>query len=147
MLAQNYHLSVSFVEGSKESSGVALKIRNQELMDNRKSDVERWRQIEKKVFEVEERIIAVEQGRDAGQLLGIDYGESVDVLSDQEQRDKWDWELANGLIDRVDILMQTDPDKFPDRETAEDYLFERSGEVVDDEPEVSPLLEALTTPV
>ena len=146
MLAQNYHLSVSFVEGSKESSGIALKIRNQELMDNRKSDVERWRQVEKKVFEVEERIIAVEQGRDAGQLLGIDYGESVDVLSDQEQRAKWDWELANGLIDTADILMQTDPDKYPERQDALDYLAERST-VEEVETPTSPLLEALTTPV
>ena len=39
MLAQNYHLSVNFVEGTTAESGVALKLRNQELSDARISDV------------------------------------------------------------------------------------------------------------
>jgi hypothetical protein len=148
MLAQNYHLSVSFVEGSKESSGVALKIRNQELMDGRKSDVEKYKRLEYKMFEVEERILAVELAKDAGFLLNVDYEESTEILSDKEQRERWDWDLANGLIDRATILMQRDPDKFPDKEAAEDYLFELSGaEEEMEEAPTSPLLEALTTPV
>jgi hypothetical protein len=146
MLAQNYHLSISFVDGTSAESGVALRLRNQELMDSRRSDVERWRQIEKKIFEVESRIIVVEQSKDAGFLLGIDYEESTEILSDQEQRDKWDWQLANGLIDKADILMQTDPDKFPERQDALDYLAERGG-IEEAATESSPLLEALTTPV
>ena len=146
MLAQNYHLSISFVDGTSAESGVALRLRNQELMDSRRSDVERWKQIEKKIFEVESRIIVVEQGKDAGFLLGIDYEESTEILSDQEQRDKWDWQLANGLIDKADILMQTDPDKFPERQDALDYLAERGG-IEEAATETSPLLEALTTPV
>ena len=146
LLAQNYHISVSFVEGSTAQSGVALRLRNQELTDARKSDVERWRQIEKKLFEVESRMMAVELGKDAGFLLGVDYEESVEVLSDEEQRAKWDWQLANGLIDTADILMQTDPDKYPERQDALDYLAERSG-VEETETTASPLLEALTTPV
>ena len=134
------------MEGSKEASGVALKIRNSELMDSRRSDVERWKSIEKEIFGVEERIINVEQGRDAGFLLGVDYEESTEILSDQEQRDKWDWEKANGLIDNADILMQQDPDKYPERQDALDYLADRSG--VEEEAETtSPLLAALTTPV
>ena len=146
MLAQNYHLNISFVEGTAAESGVALRLRNQELMDSRRSDVERWKKIEQDVFEVEERIIAVEQGKDAGFLLGVDYEESTEILSEEEQRAKWDWELANGLIDKADILMQKDSDKFPERQDALDYLAERSG-VEETETPTSPLLEALTTPV
>ena len=146
MLAQNYHLSISFVDGTSAESGVALRLRNQELMDSRRSDVERWRQIENKLFEVEERMIAVELGRDAGFLLGVDFEESTEVLSEDEQRLKWDWELDKGLIDLADILMQQDPDKYPERQDALDYLAERSG--VEEEAEAtSPLLTALTTPV
>ena len=147
MLAQNYHLSISFVEGSAAQSGVALRLRNQELMDARRSDVERWRRIENSLFEVEERIIAVELGRDAGFLLGLDYEESTEILSDQEQREKWDWELDKGIIDNADILMQQDPDKYPERQDALDYLAERSGVTEEVEAEPNPLLEALTTPV
>ena len=146
MLAQNYHLSISFVDGTTADSGVALRLRNQELTDSRKSDVERWRTIENKLFDVESRIIAVEQGKDAGLLSNIDYEESVEVLSAQEQREKWDWELANGLIDKADILMQKDADKFPERQDALDYIAERSG-VEETETPASPLLEALTSPV
>ena len=146
MLAQNYHLSLSFVEGSKEASGVALKIRNSELLDSRRQDVERWKKIEQDLFEVEERILAIEQNRDAGFLRGIDYEESTEILSDQEQREKWDWELSHGLIAEADILMQQDADKYPERQDALDYLAERSG-VEEEEEATSPLLAALTTPV
>ena len=146
MLAQNYHLSISFVDGTSAASGVALRLRNQELMDSRRSDVERWKTIEKSLFEVEERILIIETGRDAGFLLGLDYEESTEILSDQEQREKWDWELSHGLIDEADILMQKDADKYPERADAEEYLAQRSG--VEDEAETtSPLLAALTSPV
>ena len=147
MLAQNYHLSISFVDGTSAESGVALRLRNQELMDSRRSDVERWKTIEKNLFEVEERILAVEQSRDAGFLLGIDYEESTEILSDQEQREKWDWELSHGLIDEADILMQKDADRYPERQDALDYLAERSGVEEETEEVTSPLLAALTTPV
>ena len=149
MLAQNYHLSVSFVEGTTAESGVALRLRNQELMDSRRSDVERWKTIEKNVFEVEERLIAVEQSRDAGFLLNIDYEESTEILSDQEQREKWDWLKANNLIDNARILMEMDADKYPDVETAQAYLDELAqSSIVEEEAETtSPLLAALTTPV
>ena len=146
MLAQNYHLSVSFVEGTTAESGVALRLRNQELMDSRRSDVERWKRIENNLFEVESRILAVEIVRDAGFLLGIDYEESTEILSEEEQRAKWDWELDKGMIDTADILMQKDPDKYPEREDALEYLALRSG--VEEEAETtSPLLAALTTTV
>ena len=148
MLAQNYHLSVSFAEGTTAESGVALRMRNQELMDSRRHDVEKWRQLEKKLFEIEERVIITEMGRDAGELVKIDYDESTEILSEDEQRAKWDWELSHNLIDNADILMQQDPDRYPDRESALEYLSERSG-IVESETteETSPLLQALTTPV
>ena len=148
MLAQNYHLPTSFVEGTTAASGVALKMRNLELTDNRKSDVIRWRDIEHKLFELERLMIAVEQGKDAGDLEDVDYSESVEVLNDKEQREKWDWELSHGLIDKADILMQRNPDLT--REEALDHLFDREDEVTEEEPEASPgsaLLEALAKPI
>ena len=151
MLAQNYHIDISFVEGTTAQSGVALKLRNQELQDERISDVIKWREVEKEIFELEKLMIAVDMGRDAGELEMIDFEETTEILSDKEQRDKWEWELSKGLIDQADILMQKDPDRFPDRETAEDYLFERSAaDLADDDEEVeeeNTLLSQLTRPV
>ena len=151
MLAQNYHIDISFVEGTTAQSGVAIKLRNSELTDARVSDVIKWREIEKELFKLEKLIISVDMGKDAGDLEQVDFEESMEVLSDKEQRDKWEWELANGLIDRADILMQKDPDRFPDRDSAEDYLFERSeADLADDDEEVeeeNSLLAQLTRPV
>ena len=117
-------------------------------MDSRRSDVERWKRIEHKLFEIEERILAEEISTDAGYLLGIDYEESTEVLSGEEQRTKWDWEKANGLIDNARILMEMDADKYPDIETAQAYLDELAEPVGEGTEEgTSPLLAALTTPV
>jgi hypothetical protein len=149
MLSQNYHLPISFVEGSTASSGVALKMRNIELTDERKSDVTRWRNTEMELFELERLIIAVEVGQDAGDLEDVDFSESVEILSDKEQREKWDWELANGLIDLADIMMQRNPDLT--REEAEDHLFDRKSVEMEDYEEAetpeNTLLQALAKPV
>ena len=149
MLSQNYHLPTSFVEGTTAQSGVALRLRNQELQDDRKSDIIRWRDLEYKIFDLERLIIAVELGQDAGDLEDVDFSESVEVLSDKEQREKWDWELSHGLIDLADIMMQKNPDLT--REEAEDYLFDRQAvEMEDADEEETPantLLQALAKPV
>ena len=146
MLAQNYHQPISFVEGSSTASGVALKLRNIELTDERKSDVTRWRDIEYKLFDLERLMIAVEVGQDAGDLEDVDFSESVEVLNDQEQRDKWDWELSKGLIDLADILMQKNPDLT--REEAEEILAEKKAPVTEEaEGPESALLTALAKPV
>ena len=144
MLAQNYHLPISFVEGTTAASGVALKMRNIELTDERKSDVTRWKDIEYKLFELERLMFAVELGQDAGDLEDVDFSESVEVLNDQEQRDKWDWELSHNLIDLADIMMQKNPDLT--REEAEEILAEKTTPVAEEGPQ-NTLLEALAKPV
>ena len=148
MLAQNYHLPISFVEGSTQASGIALKLRNIELTDNRKSDVTRWRDVEFELFDLERLIIAVEMGQDAGDLEDVDFSESVEVLSEEEQRAKWDWELSKGIIDLADIMMQKNPDLT--REEAEELLAEKKttfGEPEETETPENTLLQALAKPV
>ena len=149
MLSQNYHLPISFVEGTTAASGVALKLRQQELTDSRMSDVTRWRNVEMELFDLERLIIAVEMGQDAGDLEDVDYAESVEVLNDQEQRDKWDWELSKGLIDLADIMMQKNPDLT--REEAEELLADKKTTFGEEPEEVatpeSSLLQALAKPV
>ena len=147
MLAQNYHIDISFVEGTQSISGIAIKLRNSELTDSRISDIVRWNDVERHLFELEKLMIAVDLGKDAGELEGVDFQENVEVLSDKEQREKWDWELSKGLIDEADILIKQDPDRFPDRESAQEYLAERSKVEVPEESTNGTLLEALTKPV
>ena len=146
LLAKTYHLSDSFTEGTTAESGVALRLRNQELQDERKSDVVRWKDVEYKLFDVEKVVLLHEEGFDAGELENVDFGESVEVLSPEEQRAKWDWELSKGLIDEADILMQMNPDGYPERKDALEYLAERKG-IPEVAEETNPLLTALTKPV
>ena len=148
LLAQNYHLNISFVEGTVAQSGVALKMRNSELSDSRISDIIRWRGVENQMFELESMILGVESGVNGGELLKVDYEEQEEILSAEERRAKWDWELSHGIIDVADILIQKDPDRFPDRETAQAYLDERLAETkVEETSPNGSLLEALTKPV
>ena len=125
-------------------------MRNIELTDERKSDVTRWRDIEHKIFELERILFAVEFGQDAGDLEDVDFSESVEVLNDQEQRDKWDWELSKGIIDIADIVMAKNPDLT--REEAEELLSEKKTtfgepEEVEAETPQNTLLAALSKPV
>tara|TARA_R100001594_G_scaffold27605_1_gene52466 strand:+ start:36 stop:1358 length:1323 start_codon:yes stop_codon:yes gene_type:complete len=145
MLAQNYHLPTSFADGTTAESGVALRLRNQELQDDKKSDIVKWNDVEHKIFEVERQVLTTELMVDAGELESVDFGETAEILSAQEQRDQWEWELSKGIIDVADILIQMDPDRFPERNDAVEYLEERKQ--VEEAPEQSPLIEALTKPV
>jgi len=144
MLSQNYHLPTSFVEGTTAESGVALRLRNQELQDDRKSDVTKWKDVEHKLFDLERLMIAVEEGKDAGDLEDVDFEEATEILSNQEQREKWDWELSKGIIDEADIMVQMNPDLT--REEAQEYLNERK-QIVEAPGTGSSLLEALAKPV
>ena len=148
LLAQNYHLNISFVEGTVAQSGVALKMRYSELSDARISDIIRWKGVETQMFELESIILGVEAGINGGELLKVDYEEQEEILSADEKRAKWDWELSHGIIDVADVLMQKDADRFPDRETAQAYLDERVAETkVEETSPNGSLLEALTKPV
>ena len=145
MLAQNYHLPTSFADGTTAESGVALRLRNQELQDDKKSDIVKWNDIEHNLFDVERQVLTTELMVDAGELESVDFGETADILSAQEQREQWEWELSKGIIDTADILMAMDSDRFPERKDAMEYLEERKA--ITPEVTTSPLLEALTTPV
>ena len=147
LLAQNYHLNISFVEGGNLASGIAIKLRNQELTDSRISDVIRWKGVENKIFELESIILGVEAGINGGELLKVDYEENEEILSEQERRDRWTWLKQNELIDNADILMEMNPDRYPDRETAQAYLDEREAKTTEETTPNGSLLEALTKPV
>ena len=148
MLAQNYHLPTSFADGTTAESGVALRIRNQELQEDRKSDIDKYKRVEYELFELEKTILMHEMMSDtANELEVVDFSESTEFLSPKEQIEKWEWMLGKGLIDEADILMQMNPDGFEDREAAFDHIFERQQKEEEVPEGQSPLVEALTKPV
>ena len=76
MLAQNYHLPTSFADGTAAESGVALRLRNQELSDNKKSDIDKYKDCEYKIFQVEKLILVHEMMFYAGELEFFVFNET-----------------------------------------------------------------------
>jgi hypothetical protein len=110
MVARNYHLPEDFVEGSAQAeSGVAIKLRNQELQNERIGDVARWRNFEHELFNIE-RFILDSKGVSVGPELGVDFSETQEYLSDDEQRSRDDWDLQKNLITVPQIAMRRNPD-------------------------------------
>ena len=122
-IAFNNNLTFDFgLSGSK--SGVALKIENLELLEAREDEVEKWRRAEKEIYEIEQIILQTETGNVLPDEISLDYKEVHFPDFDQE-RAEWDWKFANGLADKYDYMMYKDPDKFPDRQSAIDFLDEK----------------------
>ena len=119
-IARAYHLPEDFVEGSAQAeSGVAIKLRNQELQNERVGDVARWKNVEAEVYAIERDILS-RVGVSLPDTLMVDFSESVEFLSPQEQREQDDWNLSHNLITPVDIAMRNNPDL--DEKQAEELI-------------------------
>ena len=122
-VAMNHHLSFDFgMSGSK--SGVALKIENLELLEAREDDVEKFRKIEKELYNIERVISEVEGGGSLPEDFSVDFKE-VEFPDYEQELKEWDWKFKNGIADVADYLMSKDPDGFPTREDAEKHIAER----------------------
>jgi len=139
-VAQNYGLDPSFVEGTTAQSGVALRLRNQELTDNRRQDVTVWRDIEAQLYDIEVAMLKVHQpGKVYPATMSVDYSESVEVLTPQEQRDKDQWEVDNGLTTWGAILLRDNPDRFTDNDN-ETALEQAEGWVASNKAKGKPIV-------
>ena len=122
-VAINHHLSFDFgLNGSK--SGVALKIENVELLEQREDDVEKFNRLEKEIYKKEKVIAEVESNIALPDDMSINYTE-IDFPDPERDMQMWEWKFKHGLADKLDWLMSEDPDGFPTREDAQAYLIER----------------------
>ena len=98
MIARNYHLPEDFVEGSAQAeSGVAIRLRNQELQNERVGDVVRFRNVERDLWVIERYLLST-MGVSMPDAMSVDFSESVEYLSAQEQRERDEWDLDHNLI-------------------------------------------------
>ena len=122
-VAINHHISFDFgLNGSK--SGVALKIENVSLLEQREDDVEKFNRFEKELYKVEQVISLTENNLALPDDFSINYSE-IEFPDPERERDDWEWKFKHGLADKIDYLMHYDPDGFPTREDVEAYLAER----------------------
>lgn len=120
LVAQNYHLTSAFVEGNEQAeSGVALRIRNQELSDFRKESVALWRTVEQDIYEIEQIVLQVNVGLSLPDEFSVDFGEKIVVLNQSEVEAQNTFDLEHGLITVAQILQRRDPDRYPSEEDAQ----------------------------
>ena len=82
-------------------------------------DVARWKNVEAEVYAIERDILS-RVGVSLPDTLMVDFSESVEFLSPQEQREQDDWNLSHNLITPVDIAMRNNPDL--DEKQAEELI-------------------------
>ena len=122
-VAQNHHVTFDFgLNGSK--SGVALKIENLELMEAREDEAEKFRFIEHQLYDIERVIAEADYNIALPDNFSVDFAE-MEFPDIERAREEWDWKFNHGIADISDYLMENDPDRFPDRQSAEEYLAER----------------------
>ena len=115
-VAQNYGLDSKFVQGVAPESGLALKIRNQELMENRSGDLENWRMIHADMYDIRAAQIKYHFKKTMPDEVDTDFHEADEILTDKERRDKIDWEADKGWTSYAQELIDSNPDAFPGNE-------------------------------
>ena len=110
MLAISKHMYVTFDSNQdRPSSGLALRIKDFEFVEDYKDDIESWRVFEDELYSVE-RTVAEINGVSLPDRMSIDFKEPEYPRSISEQIQKDDWELANGLTTLEEILKRNNSD-------------------------------------
>tara|TARA_Y100000310_G_scaffold123381_1_gene122157 strand:+ start:927 stop:2252 length:1326 start_codon:yes stop_codon:yes gene_type:complete len=110
MLAISKHMYVTFDSNQdRPSSGLALRIKDFEFVEDYKDDIETWRNFEEDLYDLE-RAVADTNGITLPDKFFVDFKEPEYPRSISEQIQKDDWELANGLITLEEILKRNNSD-------------------------------------
>ena len=110
MLAVSKHMYVTFDSNQdRPSSGLALRIKDFEFVEDYKDDIENWRMFESDLYNLERKIADV-NGISLPKEISIDFKEPEYPRAINEQIMKDDWELANGLITPEEILKRNNSD-------------------------------------
>ena len=80
--------------------------------------------VEKEIYETERAILEVETGRTLPDDFTVDFTE-IEFPDEQADLQRWEWWFKHGIKDKVDYIMENDPDKFDSREDAIAHLEQR----------------------
>ena len=110
MLAVSKHMYVTFDSNQdRPSSGLALRIKDFEFVEDYKDNIETWRNFQKELYYLE-KIIANTNGVSLPDSFSVDFKEPEYPRAISEQIQKDDWELSNGLITLEEILKRNNSD-------------------------------------
>ena len=110
MLAVSKHMYVTFDSNQdRPSSGLALRIKDFEFVEDYKDDIESWRIFESDLYDLEQKIAEV-NGVSLPDKFSVDFKEPEYPRAISEQIQKDDWELSHGLITLEEILKRNNSD-------------------------------------
>lgn len=116
---EDYGLEAHFEEGGQIPSGIALKIKNLELLENREEAIDKFRLKEDRILQVVAAMSeyhGIDPRIPKEAELSVDYAEVDFPKSDEEVRQDQEYRVNNGYATKIDILMEMNPDL--DREAA-----------------------------
>ena len=97
------------------------------MLEAREDDVEKFRMVEKDIHKIEQKILDVEMNLNLPDDFNVDFAE-IDFPDPDKEMAQWDWWIKNGIKDKIDYIMEKDPDRFESREEAIQFLDERIGQ-------------------
>ena len=138
---QNHALSIRWGEQGQIPSGQALKILNMENLESRQSDIPMFQDFEEERYMIDRRLIEVHTGKVLDESFAVDFSESDYPEEWNVQKDRLQFMLDNGLMDKKELYREFNPD-ITDEEL-EQRLEELEPEVEEPQAPTSPLVSAL----
>ena len=138
---QNHALSIRWGEQGQIPSGQALKILNMENLESRESDIPMFQDFEEERYMIDRRLIEVHTGKVLDESFAVDFSESDYPEEWPVQKDRLQFMLDNGLMDKKELYREFNPD-ITDEEL-EQRLEELEPEVEEPQAPTSPLVSAL----
>ncbi len=138
---QNHALSIRWGEQGQIPSGQALKILNMENLESRESDIPMFQDFEEERYMIDRNIIEVHTGRVLDESFAVDFSESNYPEEWSVEKDKLQFMLDNGLMDKKELYRNFNKD-ITDEEL-EMRLKELEPEVEEPQAPQSPLVSAL----
>jgi hypothetical protein len=138
---QNHALSIRWGEQGQIPSGQALKILNMENLESRESDIPMFQDFEEERYMIDRRLIEVHTGRVLDESFAVDFSESDYPEEWNVQKDRLQFMLDNGLMDKKELYREFNKD-ITDEEI-EMRLQELGPEVEEPQAPTSPLISAL----
>ena len=126
-----HHLSLKWAGEGRATSGEHQRLLEVELTEAIISDFAMWREFERTRFEVE-AIMLGGGGVTISDEYSVDFVEPHIPLSNEQKRERWEWEYSHGLASKLDYLREVDPDATDEalRDRLERTASERAEEPV-----------------
>ena len=122
-IAGNYHLTTAFLEGQESAqSGVALRIRNEELRAFRKESVILWGDMENQIYNIERQMMFMFDGTTLPEEFSVDFKEKEAVFTQTEQEAQDNHDLMLNITTPAMLLQRDDPDKFDTPEEYQEFI-------------------------